>query len=203
MHKIGSFVRRGRDDRRRRRNVKRGGRVAAGGPRTANRGVGKSTPERTGSAKSRAPAIATTVSPAPGVTSARPVSRPNAGSSARRRPSRKHGRRAEPNAPSESADAGVHVAAQRVAGARGVRLVAQHERRPRMRIADDADAPRVRRVAGVAVVVAAHQRDREVAVRVAPAQERGVERGAPGPRRRAGNRPARRAPRRRSRRSAR
>ncbi len=130
-----------------------------------------------GSRNRSRPAIATMVSSGDGATIARPVIRPNAGRIARRRPSTKQGRRTRLVAASGEADARMHVAAERVAGARRRGGMAREERRQRVRLADDVDAPALRRVAGVRVVVAAHERDRERRMRVAPGQERRIERG--------------------------
>jgi len=53
--------------------------------------------------------------------------------------------------------------------------VAQHERWTQVRVGDDGDAPCARRIAGVGVVVPAHQRDRERGMCVTPEAKRDVE----------------------------
>ena len=119
------------------------------------------------------PRVSTTVPPPS--TSASPVRRPKAGSNACRRPRTKHGRRAESPLAGDP-HPGVDVTAERKARAAAVpargrartgRADAGRRRRPRARS---------RRVPRLGVVVAAHERDRDVRVRVAPAQEGGVER---------------------------
>jgi hypothetical protein len=69
------------------------------------------------------------------------------------------------------------VSAQCVSSRRTRRNVAREKWRERVRLADASDAPLFRRVAGVGVVIAAHQHEIDAGVRRAPLQERRVERG--------------------------
>ncbi len=129
-----------------------------------------------GSTNRRAPATATRVSPAAHGTSANPVSRPNAGSRARRSPDDEARQPYRLACAGRNAHAGMHMPAQRVAGSRRQGFVAQDERREQVRIGNGAHAPGRRRIAGVRVVIAAHQDDRQRRVRTAPAPERQVQR---------------------------
>src|SRR5581483_7815226 len=72
--------------------------------------------------------------------------------------------------------AGVDVAAQRVAARWLLRHVTEQERRHGMRLGDHGDVPLRGRIARLGVVIAAHQGQREIAVRGAPRPKGGIER---------------------------